>query len=278
MRLEVVHDATASSLLQRANDSRGSNATPTVADITPAVAAAAISDTRAQVEDVNEPVDASLEAGLEEVTDVAFMEIVLQTYTFEEVILEAAREAGIRRDSGPRTSARRSSTRPSSERSSHSYVPSSQQTNTAESEVARPRQNNTEWNYLRFPNGANLRVPHSWVNTRKVCHVPMVHLAKLIRDRSQGLLKTLMTIDRDVNENFVRAVNQARRYTDYSKDGNSNRMIDDLREADSLELILYVLAEAKLRIVCLVPLSDWRDNLKHWSQTLKPGMEVKFYQ
>ena len=47
------------------------------------------------IKEVYEQVDASFEAGLTEITEAVFIEVVFHTYAFEEVILEAAREVGV---------------------------------------------------------------------------------------------------------------------------------------------------------------------------------------
>lgn len=137
-----------------------------------------------EIEEVYEQVDASLEAGLVEMTDVVFMEIILQTYTFEELILEAAREVSAQPNLGSRTRVREPSPEADSQHSAHqSHVSQEQQADTSQAntpagDVTPP--NNLSWTILTFPSGWKCRIPYAAVNTVKICRPSMVTRAKLI--------------------------------------------------------------------------------------------------
>jgi hypothetical protein len=122
-----------------------------------------------EVEDVFKEVDAAFTEGLQEMTNAVFMEVVLQTYIFEEVILEAAKEARMQPEEASRGDHRGSTLRTDSERSSQQqHQPTQQQQQQFLSPNDAAFLDKPTWSVLTFPSGRKSKVPYTSIMTVKL--------------------------------------------------------------------------------------------------------------
>jgi hypothetical protein len=159
-----------------------------------------------EVEHVFKEVDAAFAEGLQEMTNAVFMEIVLQTYTFEEVILEAAKEAGMQPEEASRGDNRGSTLRTDSERSSQQqHQPTQQQ---QQQQFLSPNDaaflDKPAWSVLTFPSGRKSKVPYTSIMTVKVSVPSQVRWPRSNFPQQQ-LLFTVFSIDVDAGDGFLQA-------------------------------------------------------------------------